>query len=170
MNVVDLSQALGQAGPSVSLRAHVHAVPDAEARTLATMNARWTRAALRAAAEPAARGTRTTTAPVPRGRDGSRRVCGTVHLAICRGGDSAVPGEPAAFMSYARFNDEHDDGQLTMFRQRLAAEVRAQSRQDFAIFQDRADIGLGPEPAPAHRGSPRHRHAAGGDHHPRVLR
>jgi hypothetical protein len=40
-----------------------------------------------------------------------------------------VPGLPAAFMSYARFNDEHDDGQLTLFRQRLAAEVRAQGRQ-----------------------------------------
>jgi F-box protein 11 len=55
-----------------------------------------------------------------------------------------VAGDPAAFMSYARFNDEHDDGQLTLFRQRLAAEVRAQTGlREFAIFQDRADIALG---------------------------
>jgi hypothetical protein len=27
-----------------------------------------------------------------------------------------VPGEPAAFMSYVRFNDEHDDGQITALR------------------------------------------------------
>jgi WD40 repeat protein len=53
-----------------------------------------------------------------------------------------VPGLPAAFMSYARFNDEHDDGQLTLFRQRLAAEVRAQTGQEFPIFQDR-DIAWG---------------------------
>jgi TIR domain/WD domain, G-beta repeat len=53
-----------------------------------------------------------------------------------------VPGHPAAFMSYARFNDEHDDGQLTLFRQRLAAEVRAQTGQEFPIFQDR-DIAWG---------------------------
>ena len=32
-------------------------------------------------------------------------------------------GQPAAFMSYARFDDQHDDGQLTAFRERLAAEV-----------------------------------------------
>ena len=31
------------------------------------------------------------------------------------------------FMSYARFNDEHDDGQLSRFRERLAAEMRAQT-------------------------------------------
>jgi len=54
-----------------------------------------------------------------------------------------MPGEPAAFMSYARFNDEHDDGQLTRFRQRLAAEVRAQTGQQFTIFQDREDIAWG---------------------------
>ena len=37
----------------------------------------------------------------------------------------AVPGVPAAFMSYARFNDQHDAGQLTEFRERLANEVSA---------------------------------------------
>jgi CRP-like cAMP-binding protein len=54
-----------------------------------------------------------------------------------------MTGEPAAFMSYARFDDLHDDGKLTAFRERLAAEVRAQTGQKFAIFQDRADIAWG---------------------------
>jgi TIR domain len=55
----------------------------------------------------------------------------------------AIPGGPAAFMSYVRFNDQHDDGQLSQFRERLAAEVRAQTGQEFAIFQDRNDIAWG---------------------------
>jgi parallel beta-helix repeat protein len=54
-----------------------------------------------------------------------------------------VPGDPAAFMSYNRFNDDHDDGQLSAFRERLAAEVRAQTGREFAIFQDRTDIAWG---------------------------
>ncbi|HUA27416.1 MAG TPA: right-handed parallel beta-helix repeat-containing protein [Streptosporangiaceae bacterium] len=54
-----------------------------------------------------------------------------------------VPAAPAAFMSYVRFNDQHDDGQLSQFRERLSAEVRAQTGQEFAIFQDRNDIGWG---------------------------
>ena len=54
-----------------------------------------------------------------------------------------MSGEPAAFMSYARFNDAHDDGQLSAFRERLAAEVRAQTGREFVIFQDRADIEWG---------------------------
>jgi hypothetical protein len=54
-----------------------------------------------------------------------------------------VPGDPAAFMSYVRFNDQHDDGQLSQFRERLAAEVRAQTGQEFVIFQDRNDVAWG---------------------------
>ena len=54
-----------------------------------------------------------------------------------------MSGEPAAFMSYARFNDAHDDRQLSRFRERLAAEVRAQTGREFVIFQDRADIAWG---------------------------
>src|SRR5215467_12493071 len=46
-------------------------------------------------------------------------------------------------MSYVRFNDQHDDGQLTSFRERLATEVRAQTGEEFAIFQDRNDIAWG---------------------------
>ena len=41
MNIVDLSAVLGHADPSVTLRIYVHAMPDAEARTRAMMNARW---------------------------------------------------------------------------------------------------------------------------------
>lgn len=54
-----------------------------------------------------------------------------------------MAGQPAAFMSYARFNDQHDDGQLTVFRERLAAEIQAQTGEEFLIFQDRADIAWG---------------------------
>jgi parallel beta-helix repeat protein len=54
-----------------------------------------------------------------------------------------MAGQPAAFMSYARFDDQHDDGQLTAFRERLAAEVRMQTGEKFLIFQDRTDIAWG---------------------------
>ena len=54
-----------------------------------------------------------------------------------------MAGQPAAFMSYARFDDQHDDGQLTVFRERLSAEVRVQTGEEFLIFQDRADIAWG---------------------------
>jgi parallel beta-helix repeat protein len=46
-------------------------------------------------------------------------------------------------MSYARFDDEHDGGQLSAFRKQLSAEVRAQTGEEFAIFQDRSDIAWG---------------------------
>src|SRR5690242_15064781 len=54
----------------------------------------------------------------------------------------AMPG-PVAFMSYARFDDQHADGWITRFREQLSAEVRAQTGKDFAIFQDRNDIAWG---------------------------
>ena len=50
---------------------------------------------------------------------------------------------PAAFMSYVRFDDRHDDGWITRFRERLSAEVRAQTGNEFVIFQDRNDIAWG---------------------------
>jgi F-box protein 11 len=50
---------------------------------------------------------------------------------------------PAAFMSYIRLDDQHDDGQLTLFRERLSAEVRAQTGEEFPIFQDRNGIAWG---------------------------
>jgi hypothetical protein len=46
-------------------------------------------------------------------------------------------------MSYARFDDQHDGGQLSEFREWLGAEVGAQTGQEFAIFQDRNDIAWG---------------------------
>ncbi len=54
-----------------------------------------------------------------------------------------MAAESAAFMSYVRFNDQHDDGQLSQFRERLGAEVRAQTGEEFTIFQDRNDIAWG---------------------------
>jgi cobaltochelatase CobT len=61
------------------------------------------------------------------------------------GGAPSVPSQPAAFLSYARFNDQHDDGQVTEFRERLGAEVRVQTGEEFPIFQDRNDIEWGQE-------------------------
>jgi len=54
-----------------------------------------------------------------------------------------MAGHPAAFMSYARFDDQHDSGQLTEFRKRLADEIRVQTGEEFTIFQDRTDIAWG---------------------------
>jgi hypothetical protein len=54
-----------------------------------------------------------------------------------------MAGQPAAFMSYARFNDKHDDGQLTAFRERLADEIQVQTGEEFLIFQDRTDVAWG---------------------------
>jgi parallel beta-helix repeat protein len=51
--------------------------------------------------------------------------------------------EPAAFMSYVRFDDQHDDGQLSQFRERLSAEVQVQTGEGFVIFQDRNGIAWG---------------------------
>lgn len=45
-----------------------------------------------------------------------------------------------AFMSYVRVDDQHENGRLTQFRERLGAEVRMQTGEDFPIFQDRNDI------------------------------
>lgn len=54
-----------------------------------------------------------------------------------------MASQPAAFMSYARFDDQHEDGQLSQFRERLAAEIRVQTGREFPIFQDRADVAWG---------------------------
>jgi hypothetical protein len=58
-------------------------------------------------------------------------------------GVAVMSNQPAAFMSYVRFNDQHDDGQLTQFRERLSAEIRVQTGEEFLIFQDRNDIAWG---------------------------
>lgn len=48
--------------------------------------------------------------------------------------------QPIAFLSYVRSDDDHDEGRITAFRQRLEGEVRMQTGKPFAIFQDRNDI------------------------------
>jgi TIR domain len=50
---------------------------------------------------------------------------------------------PDAFLSYTRFDDEHEDGKISEFRLKLAAEVRAETGEPFEIFQDIDGIGLG---------------------------
>jgi parallel beta-helix repeat protein len=54
-----------------------------------------------------------------------------------------MPRPPVAFMSYVRFDDQHENGRLTTFRERLSAEVRMQTGEEFPIFQDRNDIKWG---------------------------
>jgi len=51
--------------------------------------------------------------------------------------------QPVAFMSYVHFDDTHENGRLTQFRERLSAEVRMQTGEEFPIFQDRNDIRWG---------------------------
>jgi parallel beta-helix repeat protein len=50
---------------------------------------------------------------------------------------------PAAFMSYVRFDDQHENGRLSEFCNRLSGEVRLQTGEKFHIFQDRNDISWG---------------------------
>jgi formylglycine-generating enzyme required for sulfatase activity len=51
---------------------------------------------------------------------------------------------PIGFMSYARSDDEHENGNLSAFRARLCGEVRIQSGDtSFDIFQDHIDIVWG---------------------------
>jgi hypothetical protein len=50
---------------------------------------------------------------------------------------------PDAFLSYARFNDQHDDGYITKLGQHLASTVQAVTGVPFGIFQDVEGIGVG---------------------------
>ena len=51
---------------------------------------------------------------------------------------------PIGFMSYARSDDDHENGNLSAFRARLCGEVRIQSGDtSFDIFQDHIDIVWG---------------------------
>jgi hypothetical protein len=47
---------------------------------------------------------------------------------------------PAAFLSYAHFDNAHNHEYLTQFSQLLSNEVRQQTGQEFPIFQDHNDI------------------------------
>jgi Flp pilus assembly protein TadD len=51
--------------------------------------------------------------------------------------------QPTAFFSYARWDDEHDNGHLSDFRKQLAEEVQAQTGSEFLIFQDQIDVVWG---------------------------
>ncbi len=50
--------------------------------------------------------------------------------------------KPQAFLSYARFNNDHDRGQITEIRKSLSAAVQALTGVPFQIFQDE-DIEIG---------------------------
>lgn len=50
---------------------------------------------------------------------------------------------PRAFMSYTRFDDQNDGGQLTRLRERLSKEIQAVTGAPFEIFQDIEDIEWG---------------------------
>ena len=50
---------------------------------------------------------------------------------------------PDAFLSYTRFDDRHERGKISEFRNRLADTVRAVTGDPFEIFQDVDDIALG---------------------------
>lgn len=51
--------------------------------------------------------------------------------------------QPAAFLTYVRFDDEHENGRLSDFCKRLGGEIRVQTGEPFQIFQDRNDIAWG---------------------------
>ena len=50
---------------------------------------------------------------------------------------------PDAFLSYTRFDDRHDRGNITEFCRRLASAVQAVTGVPFKIFQDVEGIGVG---------------------------
>src|SRR5688500_15638543 len=54
-----------------------------------------------------------------------------------------MPEVPLAFLSYAHTDDEYEEGRLTELRRRLSAVVRAQTGQEFPVFQDRQHIAWG---------------------------
>jgi hypothetical protein len=54
-----------------------------------------------------------------------------------------MAGQPAAFMTYVRSDDQREGGQLTRFRELLSEAVRVETGEQFAIFQDRNDISWG---------------------------
>jgi hypothetical protein len=51
-----------------------------------------------------------------------------------------APARLVGFLSYARADDDHDDGQLTALRRLLEGELEAQTGDAVEIFQDREDI------------------------------
>ena len=53
------------------------------------------------------------------------------------------PTPPDAFLSYTRFDNQHDGGAISEFCRRLASAVRAVTGVPFEIFQDVDDIDVG---------------------------
>ena len=51
--------------------------------------------------------------------------------------------KPIAFMSYTHFDDENDNNFCTWFCQHLSQEVRAQTGDQFLLFQDKTNIKWG---------------------------
>jgi F-box protein 11 len=51
--------------------------------------------------------------------------------------------EPRAFLSYARFNDQHDIDALSNLSAKLEGEIRTVTGESFKIFQDKRDIYVG---------------------------
>jgi cobaltochelatase CobT len=47
------------------------------------------------------------------------------------------------FLSYARFDDRHERGRLSLLRERLSGEVQIQTGRPFPIFQDQSDLRWG---------------------------
>jgi cobaltochelatase CobT len=52
---------------------------------------------------------------------------------------------PLAFLSYAHFDDAHENGRLRTFAERLSGEVRLQWGEEFPIFIDRNNLKWGQE-------------------------
>jgi hypothetical protein len=62
-----------------------------------------------------------------------------------RSPSTGQPLQSAAFMTYARFDDKHDGGQLSMFREKLGDAVQFHTGEPFQIFQgSRRDTVGGP--------------------------
>ena len=52
---------------------------------------------------------------------------------------------PLAFLSYAHFDDSHENGKLRIFAEKLSGEVRVHWGEEFPIFIDRNNLKWGQE-------------------------
>ncbi len=52
---------------------------------------------------------------------------------------------PLAFLSYAHFDDAHENGKIRTFAERLSGEIQLQWGEEFPIFIDRNDLKWGQE-------------------------
>lgn len=57
--------------------------------------------------------------------------------------ENVTDNEASGFLSYARSDDENENGRISELRERLSAEVQMQTGKVFPIFQDREDISTG---------------------------